>query len=43
MALAAGIERRRLEQRPQNLPLVIEDLEIVAPLILESDRSRTVR
>ena len=43
MALAAGIERRRLEQRVQSAPLVIEDLEIVAPLLLESERSRTVR
>jgi phthiocerol/phenolphthiocerol synthesis type-I polyketide synthase C len=43
MALAAGIERRRLEQRLPSAPLVIEDLEIVAPLLLESDRSRTVR
>ena len=36
-------ERRRLEQRAPNAPLVIEDLEIVAPLLLESERSRTVR
>jgi acyl transferase domain-containing protein/NADPH:quinone reductase-like Zn-dependent oxidoreductase/acyl carrier protein len=43
MVLAAGIERRRLEQRPQSAPLVIEELEILAPLLLDSDRSRTVR
>jgi acyl transferase domain-containing protein/NADPH:quinone reductase-like Zn-dependent oxidoreductase/NAD(P)-dependent dehydrogenase (short-subunit alcohol dehydrogenase family)/acyl carrier protein len=43
MALAAGLERRRLEQRAQDVPLVIEDLEILAPLLLESERSRTVR
>ena len=43
MALAAGFERRRLEERVQSAPQVIEDLEILAPLLLESDRSRTVR
>jgi phthiocerol/phenolphthiocerol synthesis type-I polyketide synthase C len=43
MALAAGFERRRLERRAHVGPLVIEDLEIVAPLLLEADRSRTVR
>ena len=43
MALAGGIERRRLEQRELSAPLVIEELEILAPLILESDRSKTVR
>ena len=43
MALAAGLERRRLEKRAPCAPLVIEDLEIVAPLLLESERSRTVR
>jgi phthiocerol/phenolphthiocerol synthesis type-I polyketide synthase C len=43
MALAAGLERRRLEHRAQEAAQVIEDLEIVAPLLLESDRSRTVR
>jgi phthiocerol/phenolphthiocerol synthesis type-I polyketide synthase C len=43
MALAAGLERRRLEQRAPDGAQVIEDLEIVAPLLLESDRSRTVR
>ncbi|MGO9930690.1 MAG: beta-ketoacyl synthase N-terminal-like domain-containing protein, partial [Steroidobacteraceae bacterium] len=43
MALAAGLERRRLEQRVQSAPLVIEDLEIIAPLLLESDRSKTIR
>jgi acyl transferase domain-containing protein/NADPH:quinone reductase-like Zn-dependent oxidoreductase/NAD(P)-dependent dehydrogenase (short-subunit alcohol dehydrogenase family)/acyl carrier protein len=43
MALAAGVERRRVELRPENAPLVVEDLEIIAPLLLESDRSRTVR
>jgi acyl transferase domain-containing protein/NADPH:quinone reductase-like Zn-dependent oxidoreductase/acyl carrier protein/NADP-dependent 3-hydroxy acid dehydrogenase YdfG/SAM-dependent methyltransferase len=43
MALAAGLERRRLEERVQSAPQVIEDLEILAPLLLESDRSRTVR
>jgi phthiocerol/phenolphthiocerol synthesis type-I polyketide synthase C len=43
MVLAAGVERRRLERREPNTLQVIEDLEIVAPLVLESDRSRTVR
>jgi phthiocerol/phenolphthiocerol synthesis type-I polyketide synthase C len=43
MALAAGLERRRLEQRAPDGAQVIEDLEIVAPMLLESDRSRTVR
>ena len=43
MALAASRERRRLEARAQNGPQVIEDLEIIAPLLLEPDRSRTVR
>jgi phthiocerol/phenolphthiocerol synthesis type-I polyketide synthase C len=43
MALAASCERRRLEQRAPSAPQVIEDLEIVAPLLLESDRARTVR
>jgi phthiocerol/phenolphthiocerol synthesis type-I polyketide synthase C len=43
MALAAGLERGRLEQRAPSAPQVIEDLEIVAPLLLESDRARTVR
>jgi phthiocerol/phenolphthiocerol synthesis type-I polyketide synthase C len=43
MALAAGLERRRLEQRTLDGAQVIEDLEIVAPLLLESDLSRTVR
>ncbi len=43
MALAAGRERRRLEQRAQYAPQVIEDLEIVAPLLLESEHSITVR
>jgi acyl transferase domain-containing protein/NADPH:quinone reductase-like Zn-dependent oxidoreductase/acyl carrier protein/NADP-dependent 3-hydroxy acid dehydrogenase YdfG len=43
MALAAGHERRRLEQRHVSELQVIEDLEIIAPLLLEADRSRTVR
>ncbi len=43
MALAAGLERRRLEHRAQDAPLVLEDLEIVAPMLLEAERSRTVR
>jgi acyl transferase domain-containing protein/NADPH:quinone reductase-like Zn-dependent oxidoreductase/acyl carrier protein/NADP-dependent 3-hydroxy acid dehydrogenase YdfG len=43
MALAAGLERRRLEHRSQDAPLVIEDLEIVSPMLLEAERSRTVR
>ena len=43
MALAAGRERRRLEKRAPSAPQVIEDLEIVAPLLLESEHSRTVR
>ena len=43
MALAAGLERRLLEQRAENPLQVIEDLEIVAPMLLEADRSRTVR
>jgi phthiocerol/phenolphthiocerol synthesis type-I polyketide synthase C len=43
MALAAGLERRRIEKRAAGAPLVIEDLEIAAPLLLDSDRSRTVR
>jgi phthiocerol/phenolphthiocerol synthesis type-I polyketide synthase C len=43
MALAAGRERRGLEERAPGALQVIEDLEIVAPLLLESDRARTVR
>ena len=43
MALAAGLEKRRLEERALEAPQVIEELEIVAPLLLESERSRTVR
>lgn len=43
MALAAGFERRRLEQRAQGAPQVIEDLEILSPMLLEAERSRTVR
>jgi acyl transferase domain-containing protein/NADPH:quinone reductase-like Zn-dependent oxidoreductase/acyl carrier protein len=43
MALAAGSARRELEQRPLHGPQVIEDLEILAPLLLDSDRSCTVR
>jgi phthiocerol/phenolphthiocerol synthesis type-I polyketide synthase C len=43
MALAAGFERRRLQERATSAPQVIEDLEIIAPLLLEADRSRTVR
>jgi acyl transferase domain-containing protein/NADPH:quinone reductase-like Zn-dependent oxidoreductase/acyl carrier protein/NADP-dependent 3-hydroxy acid dehydrogenase YdfG len=43
MALAAGRARRRIEERSAAAPLVIEELEILAPLLLEADRSRTVR
>jgi phthiocerol/phenolphthiocerol synthesis type-I polyketide synthase C len=43
MALAAGLERRRLGSGAPNAPLVIEDLEILSPLLLEAERSRTVR
>jgi acyl transferase domain-containing protein/NADPH:quinone reductase-like Zn-dependent oxidoreductase/acyl carrier protein/NADP-dependent 3-hydroxy acid dehydrogenase YdfG len=43
MALAAGRARRRLEHRSEALPQVIEELEILAPLLLDADRSRTVR
>jgi phthiocerol/phenolphthiocerol synthesis type-I polyketide synthase C len=43
MALAAGRGRRRIEQRSEAPPQVIEELEILAPLLLDADRSRTVR
>ena len=43
MALAAGRERRHLEGRAHAGPQVIEDLEIAAPLLLDPERSRTVR
>jgi len=43
LALAAGLERRRLEQNATGAPLVIEDLEILAPMLLASGYSRTVR
>jgi len=43
MALAAGLERRRLEHRAPDAPQVIEDLEILSPMLLEAERSRTVR
>ncbi|MHB8478450.1 MAG: SDR family NAD(P)-dependent oxidoreductase [Casimicrobiaceae bacterium] len=43
MALAAGRARRRIEKRSAALPQVIEELEILAPLLLDADRSRTVR
>ncbi|HSY95547.1 MAG TPA: SDR family NAD(P)-dependent oxidoreductase [Steroidobacteraceae bacterium] len=43
MALAAGRARRRIEHRSEALPQVIEELEIMAPLLLDADRSRTVR
>src|SRR6266404_4878160 len=43
MALAAGRARRRIEQRSEAPPQVIEELEILAPLLLDADRSRTVR
>ncbi|GAC1300324.1 MAG: type I polyketide synthase [Steroidobacteraceae bacterium] len=43
MALAAGRARRRHEHRAEDLPQVIEDLEILAPLVLDANRSRTVR
>jgi phthiocerol/phenolphthiocerol synthesis type-I polyketide synthase C len=43
MALAAGLERRRLGSGAHEGLQVMEDLEILAPLLLESDRSRTVR
>jgi phthiocerol/phenolphthiocerol synthesis type-I polyketide synthase C len=43
MALAAGLERRRLEHRTQDAPQVIEDLEILSPMLLEAERSRTIR
>jgi phthiocerol/phenolphthiocerol synthesis type-I polyketide synthase C len=43
MALAAGLERRRLGSRAPDAPQVIEDLEILSPMLLEAERSRTVR
>jgi acyl transferase domain-containing protein/NADPH:quinone reductase-like Zn-dependent oxidoreductase/acyl carrier protein/NADP-dependent 3-hydroxy acid dehydrogenase YdfG len=43
MALAAGRARRRVENRSEISPQVIEELEILAPLLLDADRSRTVR
>jgi len=43
LALAAGLERRRLEHNATGAPLVIEDLEILAPMLLASGYSRTVR
>src|SRR5260221_5706131 len=43
MALAAGRGRRRIGHRSEALPQVIEELEILAPLLLDADRSRTVR
>ncbi|MGA2189104.1 MAG: type I polyketide synthase [Steroidobacteraceae bacterium] len=43
MALAAAYIRRRIEQRAEDAPLVIEDLEILAPLALDPDLSCTVR
>src|SRR5882672_4280051 len=43
MALATGRARRRIDERAEHLPQVIEDLEILAPLLLDADRSCTVR
>jgi len=43
MALAAGRARRRIEHRSEALPQVIEELEILAPLLLDADRSRAMR
>jgi acyl transferase domain-containing protein/NADPH:quinone reductase-like Zn-dependent oxidoreductase/acyl carrier protein/short-subunit dehydrogenase len=43
LALAAAHARREAEQTDAGASTVIEDLEIVAPLVLDSERSRTVR
>jgi phthiocerol/phenolphthiocerol synthesis type-I polyketide synthase C len=43
MALAAACARRRIERRAEDVPLVIEDLEILAPLPLDPELSCTVR